>query len=273
MENYSSMVEEYKPEGLTRFTPFVTLIRVALAIPLLVVMSPYPSGQSIGFLLYNIAVATWFVWFRPGKSLLKNIFVCIREGFILVINGLYIFLTFDSGKGDFYGTLIVGCMMAVYVLEMAAGMIETICFVVIWIKEWLFNSGKPPSTIKISPDPESSKDAMNNSPPPEKDLDASTDRPSNYSGQTKLEQNPDWLPVPHSHYKQRRDSIASKGTMDGSSGDQRGSFETQSERRDSVDERQSQRELVAPRSPTPSTFSQATKKTSRIIVVTPSTRR
>eukprot|EP01022_Parablepharisma_sp_SALTPOND_P015871 TRINITY_DN2275_c2_g1_i1.p8 TRINITY_DN2275_c2_g1~~TRINITY_DN2275_c2_g1_i1.p8 ORF type:complete len:231 (+),score=13.94 TRINITY_DN2275_c2_g1_i1:3696-4388(+) len=184
MENYSSLLEEYQCEGLLRFTPFVMLLRVACAIPLLVVMSPYPVVQSIGFTVYNALVSMWFLVLRPGKGKLKNIFVCIREFLILTINGLYTMLSFEAGEIELYSKVIVAAMMAIYALEMASGLIGTIMAIAEWIGSLCNNSEK------VSPEQE-------NQDVKEKEIDAQSDRLSIVSARTQDSK----MHSPGLHYK------------------------------------------------------------------------
>ncbi len=159
MENHSALVEEYSCEGLLRFTPLVMLIRVGIAIPLLVVMTPYPIVQSIGFMVCNVAASAWFIKYRPGKSKLKNVFVCIREALILAVNGLFVKLTFAEDSADLYGQIIVYTMMSIYAFEMAAGLIESAKSIIEWLRE-KYTGTSQDKVIAIEPEGKPSPESL-----------------------------------------------------------------------------------------------------------------
>ncbi len=150
MENYSALLEEYGPRGISRFTPVVMTLRVAFAIPLLVIMSDHPTVQSTGFLLLNLLVFSWFVVLRPGDGAMRNVMITLREGLIIIINCLYAVLAFDSGDTDFYGIVIVASMVGVYLLEMLSGLIDTILTVASWIRDCCQRDAKSKSEAEIS---------------------------------------------------------------------------------------------------------------------------
>ncbi len=130
VETYSALLEEYGAGAVNRFTPIVMNIRVALAIPLLVIMSAQPVVQAAGFGLLNLLVFAWVIVLKPGNGMLKRIFLCIREALILGINGVYMYMAIKNDDLDLNASIVVILMIAVYVFEMLSGLIDTVIMII-----------------------------------------------------------------------------------------------------------------------------------------------
>eukprot|EP01022_Parablepharisma_sp_SALTPOND_P013175 TRINITY_DN173_c3_g1_i8.p1 TRINITY_DN173_c3_g1~~TRINITY_DN173_c3_g1_i8.p1 ORF type:complete len:631 (-),score=3.02 TRINITY_DN173_c3_g1_i8:101-1993(-) len=112
------------------------LLRAGIMIPILAIFTDYPATVTFALLTCNILTFLWFVILRPGKTKTKNSFICLREAIILCINGLYTALAYEKFESEFCGKLIIGAMIGVYLIEIIAGMIDTVSSLVEWIKQF-----------------------------------------------------------------------------------------------------------------------------------------
>ncbi len=146
LEQHSPLVEEYRHEGLARFTTLVATGRVALAVPMLVVFSNWAIVQAAGFLALNLAVAGWFFAVRPAQTGAMNCVAALKELIIIGISSLYLFLAHGASQGNFYAYMIIAGMMGIYAIDVLVSTIVAVKSVV----QWLCEAGTGP--VKIHPE-------------------------------------------------------------------------------------------------------------------------
>jgi len=143
LEIHEPLLDEYEIHGNCRFTTFVLMLRVAVAVPMLVIANQFPAIQSLTFLSMNLTVVIWYILVRPGKSIVKNVVSIFKEAIIVGINIIFVLLAYDPNKSSTLAYVIIAMMMAVYVIEMIVSFITGLIFVYDLIKEWCKSNKEP----------------------------------------------------------------------------------------------------------------------------------